>query len=471
MTSIQALRRYVDSRLTAASSSTAEYNEEEDIQRHLKIIQEEENAKRAALETHPSYKSVPRFYHPSGPDSLRAKWKAEARKELLNRKSEKLWDANILHLLWRLLQEHCYTPPEATDKEGGTMDFLVYDKVRKALIREWNETARKATDGNLIDKDPFLTSLSFYRLPKDERGRVPILTYFNYVLKKVTLYQTRIELGANDSTGDGTLTESDLENYFYELIPTLPVLSRLPEHFYPFYVCGAVRKFFFFLDPQKRGHISIDAAMQSPVMGELLDLQNVTEDDDPFGNWFAATTMDKFYQHYLQLDSDHDGMLSRTELYGYNDGAFTRLFIDRVFEVSQTFGGKMDYKNYIEFVLCVENPASKPAFDFFWRVLDLHGEGYLTPLVLKMFFREVQARLVENNVDPPGLEDVVIEILDMINPRANMTVQKRDLEQCRNRDTIISLLVDHKAFWRYDNRESLASQQLPPPSSVSVASA
>ena len=46
-----------------------------------------------------------------------------------------------------------------------------------------------------------------------------------------------------------------MENYFYDLIPTLPALTKLPEHFYPFYVCGAVRKFFFFLDPQRRGKV------------------------------------------------------------------------------------------------------------------------------------------------------------------------------------------------------------------------
>ena len=37
----------------------------------------------------------------------------------------------------------------------------------------------------------------------DEAGRLPILTFFNYILKKVTLYQTRVELGVNNTTGDG----------------------------------------------------------------------------------------------------------------------------------------------------------------------------------------------------------------------------------------------------------------------------
>ena len=45
----------------------------------------------------------------------------------------------------------------------------------------------------------------------------------------------------------------DLENYILELIPTLPQLNSLEESFYSFYVCTAVRKFFFFLDPMRTG--------------------------------------------------------------------------------------------------------------------------------------------------------------------------------------------------------------------------
>lgn len=44
---------------------------------------------------------------------------------------------------------------------------------------------------------------------------------------------------------------------------------------------------------------------------------------------------------YLKLDKDHNGMLSKQELNEYNDGAFTELFFDRVFQVSRTYNGEM----------------------------------------------------------------------------------------------------------------------------------
>ena len=91
-------------------------------------------------------------------------------------------------------------------------------------------------------------------------------------MRKVWLQQTRIGmpvrvcdfykktqrfhfvgLSLYDVAGRGYLRESDLENYILELIPTLPQLSGLEQSFYSFYVCTAVRKFFFFLDPLRQG--------------------------------------------------------------------------------------------------------------------------------------------------------------------------------------------------------------------------
>lgn len=47
------------------------------------------------------------------------------------------------------------------------------------------------------------------------------------VMKKVWIDQTRIGLSLYDPTGDGYLSESDLETYALELIPTLPQVYRV----------------------------------------------------------------------------------------------------------------------------------------------------------------------------------------------------------------------------------------------------
>lgn len=64
----------------------------------------------------------------------------------------------------------------------------------------------------------------------------------------------------------------DMESYIMELIPTLPQLEGLERSFHSFYVCTAVRKFFFFLDPLRTGKIRIRDILSCSFLDDLLEV-------------------------------------------------------------------------------------------------------------------------------------------------------------------------------------------------------
>jgi hypothetical protein len=47
----------------------------------------------------------------------------------------------------------------------------------------------------------------------------------------------------------------------------------MDKSFVPFYVCTAVRKFFFFLDPNKSGRVKILDVLCSGLIDDLLDVR------------------------------------------------------------------------------------------------------------------------------------------------------------------------------------------------------
>jgi serine/threonine-protein phosphatase 2A regulatory subunit B'' len=59
------------------------------------------------------------------------------------------------------------------------------------------------------------------------------------------------------------------------LIPTLPQLNGIDPTFEPFYVCTAARKFFFFLDPQRKLKIRIVDILASGLIDDILDVRNI----------------------------------------------------------------------------------------------------------------------------------------------------------------------------------------------------
>lgn len=124
-----------------------------------------------------------------------------------------------------------------------------------------------------------------------------------------------------------------------------------------FYIHHTVRKFLFFLDSNHKGKILLDTLWKSSLLKELLQINEPVDDQLQINNWFSPHKALAIYQKYLELDKDRDGMLSQEELQSY--GALTHAFIQRVFECSHIFDGKMDYKSFLDFAIAMENKDTK----------------------------------------------------------------------------------------------------------------
>ena len=90
-------------------------------------------------------------------------------------------------------------------------------------------------------------------------------------------------------------------------------------------------------------------------------------------------------------------MLSRSELLSYGTGTLTAAFVDRVFQECLTYGGEMDYKTYLDFVLALENRREPQALTYFFRILDVRQEGSLNTFVFNYFFRDILKQMEKLN--------------------------------------------------------------------------
>lgn len=202
---------------------------------------------------------IPPFHRalPAEEDTMQQKLREEARAQFLQRRSKLLLDNPELKELWVVLDSHTAGPPVG---EEQMMDFNQFQQVRALVSPKCQAYFRASV---------------FAKLQQGDRlGRVSIMALFNYVMRKVWLHQTRIGLSLYDVTGQGFLRECDLENYILELIETLSQLDDLEKSFHSFYVCTAVRKFFFFLDPMRTGKIRIQDVLACSFLDDLLELRD-----------------------------------------------------------------------------------------------------------------------------------------------------------------------------------------------------
>ncbi|XP_064601702.1 serine/threonine-protein phosphatase 2A regulatory subunit B'' subunit gamma-like [Liolophura sinensis] len=386
-----------------------------------------------------SYAAIPKFYYklPAEDELLLQKLREESRAVFLQRRSRELLDNDELQSLWFLLDKH-HTPPVIGDEQ-----LINYEDFLKVGAQAGPKCK------------PFFTATVFSKLLQtDLYGRVSIMQFFNYVMRKVWLHQTRIGLSLYDMAGQGYLKESDLENYILELIPTLPQLNGLERSFYSFYVCTAVRKFFFFLDPMRTGKIKIKDILACSFLDDLLELRDEDLSKEmQESNWFSAPSALRVYGQYLNLDKDHNGMLSKEELARYGTGTLTDVFLDRVFQECLTYDGEMDYKTYLDFVLALENRKESQALQYLFRILDVQNRGYLNVFSLNYFFRAIQDQMKLHGQEPVSFQDVKDEIFDMVKPADPLHITLQDLVCSGQGDTVVSILIDLNDFWTYENRE------------------
>ncbi|GFU22818.1 hypothetical protein NPIL_341091 [Nephila pilipes] len=387
--------------------------------------------------------SIPRFYYkiPFEEGSVRQKLREEARAVFIERKNKELLDNEDLKELWMLLEENLSAP---LTKEDHMINYSDFKKVSSKCDEKF--------------KSYFSARIFAKLLQNDKHGRISIRHFFNYVMRKVWLHQTRIGLSFYDLAGQGYLREIELESYILELIPTLPQLDGLERSFHSFYVCTAVRKFFFFLDPFRTNKIKIQNILACSFLDDLLELRDETLPKDvQEANWFSAPSALHVYGQYLNLDTDHNGMLSKEELSRYGTGTLTSTFIERVFQECLTYDREMDYKTYLDFVLAMENRKEPQALLYFFKLLDIEQKNYLSVFDLNYFFRAIQEQMKAHGQEPVLFEDVKDEIFDMIKPSDPSKVTLSDLILCGQGDTVVSILIDLNGFWTYENREVLVA--------------
>lgn len=209
------------------------------------------------------------------------------------------------------------------------------------------------------------------------------------------------------------------------------------------------------MDPKKTGKIYIKDMLTSPILAELYDLRQEKTMEELIQNWFSSQNAQRVYEAYLRLDLDQNGLLTKRELSKFQWG-LTDLFIDRIFEEYQTFEGEMDYKTFLDFVLAMENKKSPQALAYFWKILDIYGKGAIDSFVINMFFKQVLGKLSEKDPEAEKnfmVEDIKDEIFDMSKPDNEKGITLDDLVNSGQGDTIVSILIDAKAFFDYDQRE------------------
>ena len=411
-----------------------------------------------------SYQAIPAFFHQKGttkPNELLLAVNEIARELFLDNHEEMLLSEYDLDCLFNHMMELSAQGNSSNDDHKNNNCFIDYE-IFNELKQNLPKRAHK-----------FFTASIFRKFPLNQEGKIRGTSFHSFVSLSLNLLHQFITLSRYDimSNKSGYLTESDLEIFIGDQIEMIPSLQKVDEAFHPYYIYHAVRKFMFCLNPDNsKKHISITKVLCSDAFREFnefrfcgnnqedaeLNMINATKQN---GNWFSCQNALRVYKMYLSLDCDHNGTLSQKEMLQFNQSSLSNLTVQRIFQYKKTWDQEMDYKGFLNFVLAMEHTRNVSSLHYFWEILDLDGNGYLTPLTIHTLFRSVQKKMGIFGLDPINADDVLTEIIDMVHPKDDERITKQDLIDSKMFGTVIDVLTDVKGFWEYDNRESMIVQE------------
>ena len=304
---------------------------------------------------------------------------------------------------------------------------------------------------------PFFKACNFLKFDKDKYGRIDILAFFHYVVRKTNIEENKVALSLSDIYCEGFLTDKDLETYIKEEIKQFYFYeSEITDDIREYYLLVAQRKFFFFLDPKRTGKINIRDIVTSNILTEFNEMKEPIPVNDPnfnnSNNWFSITNFWRIYKKYIDLDRDKNGMLSKEELNRFGPG-LTMIFIDRIFEEYQRYDNSIDFKQFIDFVLALENRKAPASIMYIWRTLDVYHKNAVDTFIINMFYRQVVKKIINRGKGEYKIDDIKDEIWDMIKPKNPNYITLQDILGSSYSDTVLSLLIDAKAFYLHDQKE------------------
>lgn len=244
----------------------------------------------------------------------------------------------------------------------------------------------------------------------------------------------------------------------------LAFLHATPE-FQHRYSETVIERIYFGCTRRHNGRLTLSDIKRSRLL-ETLMVVDEEEDINRERKYFSYEHFYVLYCRFWELDTNHDLQIDREDLMRYGGHSLTFRIVDRIFggHARPLDGaenpGFMSYTDFIWFCLSEEDKTSETAIDYWFRCVDLDGDGLITMYDMEFFYQEQLHRMECFGHEPVAIRDILCQLLDMIKPNAKPPViRRRDLKKCKLSGNFFNILFNLNKFFQLEARDPLQIRQ------------
>ncbi|XWS31401.1 hypothetical protein CRYUN_Cryun23aG0072400 [Craigia yunnanensis] len=313
----------------------------------------------------------------------------------------------------------------------------------------------------------FLSSALFRKIDVDCAGIVARDTFIKYWVdgNMLTMDIATQIFEILKRPGRKHLTQVDFKPLLRELLATHPGLEflRNTSEFQDRYAETVIYRIFYHINRSGNGCLTLRELKR----GNLVAAMQHADDEEDINKVLRYFSYEHFYVIYCkfwELDTDHDFFIDRENLIRYGNHALTYRIVDRIFSLaprkfSSEVEGKMGYEDFVYFMLSEEDKSSEPSLEYWFKCIDLDGNGVLTPNEMQFFYEEQLHRMECLTQEPVLFEDILCQIVDMIAPEREDCVTLRDLKRCKLSGNVFNILFNLNKFMAFETRDPFLIRQ------------
>nr|CAG4645339.1 EOG090X00JH [Lynceus sp. MCZ IZ 141354] len=271
---------------------------------------------------------------------------------------------------------------------------------------------------------------------------------------------------ANPAAQRSYLIPEDFAPLIQDVVDTHPGLVFLKEasEFHSRYVHTIIARIYYCVNRSWSGRITASEVRNSILLPTIRLLEE-EEDINQITDFFSYEHFYVIYCKFWELDKDHDLFIDKNDLARHNDRAISSRMIDRIFSgavkrgQSKEESQKMSYAEFVWFLLAEEDKRHPTAIEYWFRCMDVDGDGYISMYELEYFYEEQLQRMEALGIETLPFEDCLCQMLDMVNPAIPGKISLRDLKQCRMTPIFFDTFFNLEKYLDHEQRDPFASQR------------
>ncbi|UJR21734.1 hypothetical protein I4U23_024809 [Adineta vaga] len=263
------------------------------------------------------------------------------------------------------------------------------------------------------------------------------------------------------------LTVDDWDYLVQDIIDTHPGLKFLREakEFHSRYIKTVVGRVYYNCNRSWSGKLTIQELRRSNFI-QTFDRLEQEDDINRIHDYFSYEHFYVIYCKFWELDSDHDLFISRDDLAKHCNGAISNKMIDRIFSgaissSSNMKEGKMSYYEFVWFLISEEDKRSQTSIEYWFRCMDIDGDGILSMYELDYFYQEQVHKMEIYGIEYMPFEDCICQMLDLVKPEEENKIRLKDLKRCKLTNVFFDTFFNLEKYLNNEQKDPFSNLKDP----------